>query len=171
MKALNLLLTLLMVYALKLCSKFHYVNAEIPKDIYFPNNNFKVVNKKLFSSEETFDLSSCRFNNGNVSIYCEFKKNGDIYRLKVSIYGVEYEKDKNKDDKNCNIHNSNLENKNGLFYFKAATAVKQVLGVFSWYSGFEGNHDVDIGENKIELVTSDNCKSTYTYNMFTIYKV
>jgi len=151
--------------------KFHFVNTLIPQlcegdgcgypeNVYFQNNVYKVFKKTTDPYVMyAYDLSSCRYNELNVAIYCEFKMDNDIYRLKLYDF-IRRPK--------CDLIKKYLEHKDGLYYFKEVRANYGLAYVLP-SEAFEGYHE---NNNLSEIfISTRECNYTLEYKKFTIIKV
>jgi len=189
MKAVNLLFTLIMVYALKWCSKFHFVNAAIPENIYFPmdNNNYSlnsngdifVLSRQgdtfllIFSfSFEEYKLQSCRYNNANTAVYCQFyitdkqKNRVHHYRLKINL----------KEKISCDLNEQSLKNMYGVYYFEKIKAQKPKELITITFNQILDDDIVDKYGltdlcNKKITFTTRNCENTVEIKDFSIYEI
>jgi len=157
MKALNLLFTLVMVFA------FNFVNAAIPENIYFPTNvKYQIVNEKVpLLSYEYYDATSCRYNHVNNSAYCEFNMNGGHYRVRFFF--------KNNDE--CNVDEQNLVRNGNIFYFKEVITKKDICYSNWLQANIVGEHKVAEVDNKEMTFTTNNCTFKKIISKYSIYKV
>jgi len=174
MKALHLLLTLVMIYTLQWSTTYHFVNATVPKEIYFKKNSdglsVDIYNRRLATENwsvvgmAAHPLRDCRYNTSQQCLYCDDVRSNEHYRIKYTL--------KNKNT-SCNLDGRYLND--GRFFTSVSVNVKSdkthnytPFGSISALKTYTGTHDGD----DIDVAFSTNyCQFTRTIDSFYIYKV
>ncbi|OUM56547.1 hypothetical protein PIROE2DRAFT_18802 [Piromyces sp. E2] len=161
MKVIHLLLSFLIVFALQ-WESYLFVNAKVPKDIYFPQNDkgytlVTVDNKTHYlylapqNSGINSRLSSCRYNQNNKAVYCEFRNDG-LFRVKFFVDSL---------TTNCNFDEKYLKNKNQ--FSKVVTFDERMKSIY--------NDGIEYYTFDSFTVSTKKCTTTFMLSLFIMTKI